>query len=76
MGDVGVDIFFREAQLVWEELYPFADRRTRQAAARLGLSSEPESLARLVPRREFPRLLAALVRTSLERDFTTIREAV
>ena len=76
IGEVGVDIFFREAQLAWEELYPFADRRTRQAAARLGLPTEPEALARLVPRREFPRLLAALVRTSLERDFAAVREAM
>ena len=27
IGDVGVDIFFREAQRTWAELYPFADRR-------------------------------------------------
>ena len=26
IGDVGADIFMREVQLVWDELYPFADR--------------------------------------------------
>ena len=75
MGDVGVDIFFREVQLVWEELYPFADRRARQAAQRLGLPADPATLARLVERSEFARLVAALVRTSLERDFDAVRSA-
>jgi hypothetical protein len=28
IGDVGVDIFFREAQIAWDELYPFADRKS------------------------------------------------
>jgi hypothetical protein len=75
MGDVGVDIFFREVQLAWGELYPFADRRSRQAASRLSLPAEPASLARLVERRDFARLVAALVRTSLERDFDAMRAA-
>src|SRR5919201_5970008 len=48
MGDVGVDIFFREAQVAWEELYPFVDRKARQAAQRLGLPSEPASLVGLM----------------------------
>jgi hypothetical protein len=37
MGDVGVDIFFREAQGPWPELAPFADRRAIAAAKQLGL---------------------------------------
>lgn len=36
LGDVGVDVFFREAQVAWEELRPFADRRSHEAAQRLG----------------------------------------
>jgi hypothetical protein len=40
IGDVGVDIFFREAQRAWSELYPFADRRALQAAGRLGLGAD------------------------------------
>jgi hypothetical protein len=75
MGDVGVDIFFREAQVAWEELYPFADRLARQTAQRLGLPSDPARLARLVERREFARLVSALVRTGLERDVEGVRAA-
>src|ERR687888_69109 len=40
LGDVGVDIFFREAQLAWKELYPFADRRGPPAAAPPARASE------------------------------------
>lgn len=32
LSEVGVDIFMREAQIVWPELYPFADRKALQAA--------------------------------------------
>jgi hypothetical protein len=74
LGDVGVDIFFREIQVAWEELYPFADRRALQAAGRLGLPDDAKGLARLVPRDDFPRLTAALVRTGLARDFDDIVE--
>ena len=51
MGDTGVDIFFREAQAAWDELYPFADRRALQAASQLGLGSDRTTLAQLVERR-------------------------
>ena len=64
IGDVGVDIFFREVQGAWDELYPFLDRRARRHADALGLSDDPEQLAGLVDRADFPRLAAALVRTS------------
>ena len=40
LGDVGVSIFFREAQIAWDELYPFVDKRALQAAGRLELESE------------------------------------
>jgi endonuclease III len=77
LGDVGVDIFFREAQVAWDELYPFADRRALRAAQRLGLGREPRALARFVggDRREFARLAAALVRVGLERDYEGVRGA-
>lgn len=65
IGDVGADIFFREAQLAWEELYPFADKKALDAAAKLGLYKTPGKLAQLVDRRNFPRLLAGLVRADL-----------
>lgn len=65
IGDVSVDIFFREVQLVWDELYPFADRRALKAAKKLDLGNDAKVLARLVDPTEFPGLVAALVRTDL-----------
>ena len=75
IGDVGADIFCREAQVVWDELFPFADRRALQAAARLGLDDDAGRLAKRVSRKDYPRLLAALVRTGLARDFDEVLEA-
>ncbi|TPW29873.1 hypothetical protein [Pararhizobium mangrovi] len=72
LGDVGVDIFFREAQISWDELYPFADKKALKAAGRLGLPASTKGLARLVDRTDFPRLVAALVRTDLSKDYETI----
>ena len=43
LGEVGVDIFFREAQVAWEELFPFLDRR---AARQLGLDPDPPGAGR------------------------------
>lgn len=68
IGDVGVDIFFREVQAVWDELFPFVDARAIEGAELLGLPSSPARVAALVPREDLPRLLAALVRTRLRRD--------
>jgi hypothetical protein len=65
MGEMGVDIFMREAQTPWTELYPFADRKALAAAKRLGLGDDARALARLVPQKDFPRLIAALVRSEL-----------
>ena len=75
IGEVGADIFGREAQIAWDELYPFADRRALRAAARLGLEDDPAKLARRVPQKDFSRLLAALVRTGLAKDFDDLLEA-
>ena len=44
VGDVSVDIFFREAQAAWDEIYPFADQKALDAARRLGLGAEVGSL--------------------------------
>jgi hypothetical protein len=74
LGDVGVDIFFREAQAAWDELHPFVDKRAAQAAEDLGLPKSPQGLAGLVPKKDFPRLVAALVRTDLAGDAEAIRE--
>jgi hypothetical protein len=70
IGDVGVDIFFREAQIAWEELYPHADRRVLKAASKLGLGSDAKELERLTAsRRDFVRLAAALLRVDLTKSY-------
>jgi len=78
IGDVGVNIFFREAQLVWPELYPLADKASLNAAKRLGLGETTDDLAGMVDREDFPRLVAALVRMHLADaydDIAAIAEA-
>jgi hypothetical protein len=75
MGDVGVDIFFREVQAVWDELRPFADRRALTAARRLGLGGDASALTRLVDARDVDRLIAALVRAELSDGYDEIRAA-
>jgi hypothetical protein len=75
LGDTGVDIFFREAQVAWDELRPYADRRALDAARRLRLGGDPAALARLADGEDFPRLVAALVRTELAKDHDEIRAA-
>ena len=75
MGDVGADIFCREVQAVWEELYPFADAKALKAARRLGLGDDAGQLADLVARKNFPRLIAALVRTDLAHDYNAVTQA-
>jgi hypothetical protein len=75
LGEVGVDIFFREAQVAWEELFPFLDRRAAQAARRLGLDADPRTLAGNRDPKAFARLVAALVRTRLANDHDAVLEA-
>lgn len=75
IGDVGVDIFFREVQIVWEELYPFADDRTLESAGELGLPEDPKKLAELSGKDDFPRLVAALVRLKIDGDPEEVLEA-
>ena len=75
IGEVGADIFLREAQGPWDELYPFADKRALEVAARLGLGKDAQSLARHVDRADFPCLVTALVRAALARDVDGIRAA-
>ncbi|MBZ6377508.1 hypothetical protein B5C34_04570 [Pacificimonas flava] len=65
IGDLGADLFCREVQAVWTELYPFADDRALEVAGRLGLPHTPRGLAAHVGEAELPRLLAALVRIDL-----------
>lgn len=74
IGDVGADVFLREAQIVWGELDPYADQRALAAAAALDLPTAPDALRALVEdRTTFARLVAALVRTGLAGDHDEIR---
>jgi len=66
IGEVAVNIFFREVQLAWPELFPFADERTLASAKKLGLPAEARKLAALCHnRRDYVRLVSALVRVQL-----------
>ncbi|TGY88245.1 hypothetical protein E5163_10490 [Marinicauda algicola] len=71
----GASIFCREVQQVWDELHPFADDKALEAANALDLGEDARSLAKLVDREDFPRLVAALVRAGLENDIKDIRDA-
>ena len=75
VGEVGVDIFFREVQVAWDKLFPFADRRVLDAAGRLNLPKDPAKLADLVGRSDYPRLAAALVRVELDDAYDAVRKA-
>lgn len=73
LGDVGVDIFFREAQIAWPELRPFADRKALHTAEALGLPETAGGLAGRVDVTQFARLIAALVRAGLAKDLDAVR---
>jgi endonuclease III len=75
IGPVGADIFLREAQAGWDELIPFMDARTRKNARELGLPDDPRDLLDEVEREEFPRLVAAIVRSRLEHDTDDVLDA-
>lgn len=74
VGRVGSDIFCREVQVAWPELYPFVDRAAARVAAELDLGRSTGTIVDLVPRRELPRLLAALVRATHADDLAAVRE--
>src|SRR5574341_1448741 len=75
IGDVAADIFFREAQLAWDALYPFMDKRAAKSAERLGRGTDAAALARGRDKRTFARLVAALVRTQLAKDHDQVLAA-
>jgi len=72
IGDVGVDIFFREIQVVWEELFPFVDQRALEGAKKLGLNEDPEALVQLVDESDFARFVTGLVRVELQEDYDEV----
>jgi hypothetical protein len=73
VGRVGADIFCREVQTAWDELFPFVDDAAAGIAEDLELGSSSRAIATLVPRDELPRLLAALVKASLADDLDAVR---
>lgn len=75
IGNTGADIFLREVQVAWDEVYPYADARVLKAAKRLDLGNTPEGLARRVDRSDFARFAAALLRVDLERAYERVLEA-
>jgi len=76
IGDVGVNIFFREAQVVWPELFPYVDAKAAASAAQFGLEANPKTLAALMKTKDgFARLMAALVRVQLTRRHDEILDA-
>eukprot|EP00873_Tetraselmis_striata_P031102 jgi/Tetstr1/451366/TSEL_038402.t1 len=75
LGDVGVDIFFREVQTAWDELYPFADKKSLDAARELGLPHTAQGLAKHIGKPDYPRLVTSLVRASLDKSIEEIRRA-
>lgn len=46
-----------------------------RAARRLKLGSDAKSLAKLVSRKDFPRLVAALIRVDLGKAYDEVRDA-
>lgn len=66
LGPVGADIFCREAQLVWPELRPYLDKKALDGAGKLGLPTDRDAIARLVPGQRLNVLAAAFVRVSLD----------
>ncbi|HUZ91034.1 MAG TPA: hypothetical protein VMU78_03920 [Methylocella sp.] len=73
IGPVGADIFCREIQAAWLELYPFADAVALDTARQLKIGDTARNLATFVERDEFPRLVAALVRTHLAGDYDEVK---
>lgn len=75
VDDEVADLFLREAQAVWREVAPVADRRALAAARRLGLGRSAADLAGLAGSGESERLawlVGALARVDLEKRYTEL----
>ena len=76
IGEVGAEIFAREAQLLWDELFPTADEHALDQARALGLPDRPEALAQIAGgRARYVRLIAALTRAWLDGPTDRVKEA-
>jgi len=69
-----VDVFFREVQLAWDELFPFADERVLEAAAHMKLPTDAQALADLSGRDRYPKLVAALAHVGRVNAFHTLND--
>jgi len=68
IGDAGADMFLREVQVAWDEVYPFMDKRAEQMADELGLPKDAKKLAKSVDGpQEFARLVDGLIRAGFDR---------
>jgi endonuclease III len=76
VGDVGVDIAFRELQPVWAELRPFVDERSLGVAADLELPDDAAGLAELHGDDDLSVVAAALVRVRLAKDVEVVRDGL
>lgn len=79
VDDQVVDNFFREVQVIWREVGPFADRHALTAARRMGLGSSVGELSAIAGSREserLPWLVAGLARVDLENRYDEFREPV
>lgn len=76
--DRSVDGFFREIQVLWDELHPFADKPVLDAARRLDLGNDADTLRRHVDdAAAFVRLIDALVRIrETDHGYEELRAAV
>ncbi|MFR9780040.1 hypothetical protein ACL02O_28790 [Micromonospora sp. MS34] len=75
VDDEVADLFLREAQAVWREVAPVADRRALAAARRLGLGRSAADLAGLAGSGESERLawlVGALARVDLEKRYAEL----
>ncbi|MGN9810489.1 hypothetical protein ACTMSW_14150 [Micromonospora sp. BQ11] len=69
------DLFLREAQALWREVAPVADRRALVAARRLGLGRSADDLAGLAGSGESERLawlVGSLARVDLEKSYAEL----
>jgi endonuclease III len=67
IGPTGADIFLREAQAVWRDIAPFADRKVTDGAKRLHLPASADDLAALTTEDRLAPLMSALVRVARDR---------
>ncbi|MFY1615015.1 hypothetical protein [Micromonospora sp. WMMD736] len=71
-----VDLFLREAQALWREVTPVADRRALAAARRLGLGRSADDLAGLAggESERLAWLVGALARVELEHRYADVTD--